>query len=79
MPISRAKKVDKDQELKKFINQAGEPELPIADKTELWEKKTYRYDPEKIKRLEMLKVKSDKYIQELLDEALDLLFKKYDL
>lgn len=79
MPISRAKKIDKEKGLREFINQGGEPELPIVDPTDIWEKKTYRYDPEKIKRLEMLKVKSDKYIQELLDEALDLLFKKYDL
>ena len=82
MSISRAKKIKK-QTVTDFINAADEPKLIKNETQNIWIKKTYYFKPEKIKQLEILKIEQNdnneqkKFIQELLDEALELLFEKY--
>ncbi len=73
-----------------MINEAGKPKLktpvvPDLPPEKLWVKKTFYYHPETVEKLELLKVKISAkngkkiFIQELIDEALEMLFKKYDV
>lgn len=83
MPISRAKKGGKEVKTAvDFINEAGEAEvLPEVKKMLL--KKAYYFEPETVEKLELLKIKRSRdkkvFVQDLLEEACQLLFEKYGI